>query len=994
MYSKSMWEQFYGKYVGEGAKVANRVNNAAPPRDFTAVPHAHPVVQHVSNYSNWTEGVAATRMLMDNVSLTMADGDENDNVDLVGFLWRTLTSIINFRDTVPHQTAKNDEIMIVPKVISVVPDPTNMSYVPTGIVGQAKRLFRRRLLNLLERSDQRWPHAVGPYSDPIAFTVSTTATGNASYSSPSIVSDSTGGADEQEMNSTRRGLFRQTSDWMRNYVLRKRSPQTNDEENSLTLQAPYQQAISSADYNVFASKRKEGGRRNLGMDALTSNQKSSSWILGRATYQLLSLGQMLQKIDLTGQYPSVAEVVENANATNETSETNSHHTDDAASLVEMSEFVNVTNIQRTGISLRNLVTAGKEVVVDSTRATLRITSKFPGTWWQTSNTSANTFGRQQTVNASSKEVTFNSFARSVSLYNDIAGADLEQSMHDYDDRAMGQDDDLLLEPAQLSVSQRMWNAIPYLRGSDSQVPDTRSSNSIVAANGNPFAGKDGQLQPNEARAHAPQHHHHAGAKGKRRSTDRDNARILSPTRVNSSATQDLSAEYSALLPSKADFAYIATRRTELAVDAALSVNSGVAAQEFMKHIGLKPLLTALLGKSAGPATIEKADAVKSLSRLVRFDKSVAVQLSSRADVLSLLCDMMEAPLKGFRSLQSQAERERNLNAQREATALVERMVRSSDAAVDLLRSNERLRKVLAGTAQFDIAPPTGSYAPSAASTWASEAVVELQLIREGKVDSKAQSVKTFKVRKQSNETAVAEYEHLQTRQMARVASWGLGGVTWRPKVPGQKGLRILSLDGGGTRGVLSIAYLKEIMKRVNRNLEPYQMFDIICGTSTGGIIAALLGAQRASLAEAEVLYDAFIDKIFAQRSNLRLVTEQAAYDGRDWEKILYDMCGDQLLLDTNQHDCARFFCISTKVNVNPPLPNLWRNYNYPPGQSSRYPGACRVNTFTAIRATTAAPTFFTPVQWESGLYCDGALVANNPTAIALQEAKVRKSNAP
>jgi len=39
-------------------------------------------------------------------------------------------------------------------------------------------------------------------------------------------------------------------------------------------------------------------------------------------------------------------------------------------------------------------------------------------------------------------------------------------------------------------------------------------------------------------------------------------------------------------------------------------------------------------------------------------------------------------------------------------------------------------------------------------------------------------------------------------------------------------------------------------------------------------------------------------------------------------------------------------------------------------------------------ATTAAPTFFTPVQWEGGLFCDGALVANNPTAIALQEAKV------
>lgn len=46
-----------------------------------------------------------------------------------------------------------------------------------------------------------------------------------------------------------------------------------------------------------------------------------------------------------------------------------------------------------------------------------------------------------------------------------------------------------------------------------------------------------------------------------------------------------------------------------------------------------------------------------------------------------------------------------------------------------------------------------------------------------------------------------------------------------------------------------------------------------------------------------------------------------------------------------------------------------------------------MSTRTAIRATTAAPTFFTPVPWAGGLYVDGALVANNPTAIAVQEAK-------
>jgi calcium-independent phospholipase A2-gamma len=93
------------------------------------------------------------------------------------------------------------------------------------------------------------------------------------------------------------------------------------------------------------------------------------------------------------------------------------------------------------------------------------------------------------------------------------------------------------------------------------------------------------------------------------------------------------------------------------------------------------------------------------------------------------------------------------------------------------------------------------------------------------------------------------------------------------------------------------------------------------------------------------------------------------------------------MLDSKQQTCPEVFFVSTKVNVNPPIPKIWRNYNYPIGQRSRYPGSFRINTKNAIRATTAAPTFFTPIQWEGGLYCDGAIVANNPTAIALQEAK-------
>src|SRR5271167_4865242 len=66
-------------------------------------------------------------------------------------------------------------------------------------------------------------------------------------------------------------------------------------------------------------------------------------------------------------------------------------------------------------------------------------------------------------------------------------------------------------------------------------------------------------------------------------------------------------------------------------------------------------------------------------------------------------------------------------------------------------------------------------------------------------------------------------------------------------------LRILSLDGGGVRGISSLFILKELMCQASRQLaadkpnearsiiRPCEVFDIICGTSSGGLIALMLG---------------------------------------------------------------------------------------------------------------------------------------------------------
>ncbi len=71
------------------------------------------------------------------------------------------------------------------------------------------------------------------------------------------------------------------------------------------------------------------------------------------------------------------------------------------------------------------------------------------------------------------------------------------------------------------------------------------------------------------------------------------------------------------------------------------------------------------------------------------------------EVVNVLCEMMEAPLKGFiRSpFRNSQDKEKELRALHEAVAFVQRLVRTSDIAVEELRQNNRLRKVLTNIIQ-------------------------------------------------------------------------------------------------------------------------------------------------------------------------------------------------------------------------------------------------------------------------------------------------------
>ena len=57
---------------------------------------------------------------------------------------------------------------------------------------------------------------------------------------------------------------------------------------------------------------------------------------------------------------------------------------------------------------------------------------------------------------------------------------------------------------------------------------------------------------------------------------------------------------------------------------------------------------------------------------------------------------------------------------------------------------------------------------------------------------------------------------------------------------------VLCIDGGGIRGLAAIKILQYISEKTGR--QPFQMFDMICGTSTGGIISVLNGLLKIPIA--------------------------------------------------------------------------------------------------------------------------------------------------
>ena len=249
---------------------------------------------------------------------------------------------------------------------------------------------------------------------------------------------------------------------------------------------------------------------------------------------------------------------------------------------------------------------------------------------------------------------------------------------------------------------------------------------------------------------------------------------------------------------------------------------------------------------------------------------------------------------------------------------------------------------------------------------------------------------------------------------------------------------ILTLDGGGIRGYASLLLIRALMHEIaiwerhlqpeaaaagqltdEKELLPCHYFDFIYGTSTGGLIATMLGRLRMSVPQCLEIYREVGQTLFGkQRSKVPLTTKYhdkplkhavrdivrahckqhtgvGECDGNDWHPWR-DVIEDSDLaaeFDSPGHICQSI-CLTAVHNGRIDEAHLLRTYDHHyndiPNWITPYnEGADSLRIWQVTRATSAAPFYFDILEADLGdekwAFKDGGIRENNPSGAAWSE---------
>ena len=185
--------------------------------------------------------------------------------------------------------------------------------------------------------------------------------------------------------------------------------------------------------------------------------------------------------------------------------------------------------------------------------------------------------------------------------------------------------------------------------------------------------------------------------------------------------------------------------------------------------------------------------------------------------------------------------------------------------------------------------------------------------------------------------------------------------------------RILALDGGGVRGILSLGFLAEVedlLRRRHGNSPDFRLchyFDLIAGTSTGSIIAALL-AQGNTVQRVIDLYLKLAGEVFASRWwEFRHGLLRPRYQPKKLEQFLQEILGSDCRIGDPDKLKTGLLVMCKRIDTGSP----WPISNNPKGRFFHHnPKKPEIiankdyELWKIVRASTAAPTFFHPKRVE------------------------------
>jgi len=192
--------------------------------------------------------------------------------------------------------------------------------------------------------------------------------------------------------------------------------------------------------------------------------------------------------------------------------------------------------------------------------------------------------------------------------------------------------------------------------------------------------------------------------------------------------------------------------------------------------------------------------------------------------------------------------------------------------------------------------------------------------------------------------------------------------------------KILTIDGGGIKGLYSSKIIENLEEQFDCYMSDY--FDMICGTSTGGILALALSAKMKAR-EISNLYEEKGNFIFPTQNKYRAAIKQVIgkgkYSDKNLKTSLVKTFGERRIADSNN-----LLCIPT-YSYTDARPWIFK-YDHKEGNSSRDNKTSYVDV---ALATSAAPTYFPLSEIEchdSKQFIDGGVYANDPSLVGFTEA--------